>query len=275
MNILHRNSKAKTFNRCGEIGDSWSGLQKWYQSRLGKLFAQQERSLLEDTLSNLFGYHLLQVGRPDSENWLAGSRVSHCEVMDFAGQGELAQAPGFCGLPEHLPIQSDSMDVLVLPHVLEFSQHPHAVLREIERTLIPEGHLVLLVFNPFSLWKFPQWLPGLRNRKPWCGRFLSTTRIRDWLALLGFDVVKVQGYFYRPALQQMSLIQRMAFIERFGGRFWSFLGAANLILARKRVMTLTPLGRSWTRPKAQIVSPPGLVEPFRHRPHLDNPPSPN
>lgn len=235
----------------------------WYQTRLGQTLSQQERELLGNTLADLFGYYLLQIGRLDEQNWLDSSRVSHCEVMDIAELDNAGQKPAFRGLPEHLPVKSDCIDVLILPHVLEYSQHPHTVLREVERILIPEGHVVLLVFNPFSLWRFWQWLPGLRHKIPWCGRFLSTARIKDWLALMGFDVVRIQGYFFRPALQQLPVMQRLSFIERLGVRFWPFFGAANLIVARKRVMTLTPLGRSWTRPRPAIVRPAGLAEPFQ------------
>jgi len=244
-------------------------MQKWYQSRLGREFANKERELVETTLSNLFGYYLLQVGRLDEQNWLSSSRVSRCEVMDFTPADFQSEMPGFRGLPEHLPIKSDSLDVMFLPHVLEFSQHPHAVLREVERILIPEGHVVLLVFNPFSLWKFWQWMPRKRQKVPWCGRFLSTPRIKDWFALLGFDVVSIQGYFFRPALQQRTIMQRLSFFERMGNRFWPIFGAANLIVAKKRVMTFTPLGHSWTRPKASIVTPAGLAEPFqkKNKPH--------
>ncbi|MGD8783201.1 MAG: methyltransferase domain-containing protein [Thioalkalispiraceae bacterium] len=263
MNILGKKLISRPFNRCAELPSAWLDLQAWYQSRLGQQLAEQEQSLVSETLPNLFGYHLLQLGRLHEEDWLSASRVSHCEVMDFVSNQTEPEGHGLLGLPEQLPIQTDCMDVIVLPHVLEFSLQPHNVLREAERVLIPEGHLLILVFNPFSLWTLWRWSLSWRQRVPWCGRFLSTTRIKDWLALLGFDVLNIQGYFFRPPLQQGSLMQRLRIMESAGGRFWPVLGAANLILARKRVVTLTPVGPRWAKSKKSIVSP-GLVEPFQN-----------
>jgi SAM-dependent methyltransferase len=264
MNILGKNKEIRPFNRCGDFITAWTALKNWYQTRLGQSLGEQEQSLVTDTLQNLFGYHLLQVGRINDEDWLSGSRVSHCEVMDFPSVEMGLDTAGLLALPEQLPIQTDCMDVIVLPHILEFSQQPHSVLREVERVLIPEGHVLILVFNPFSLWSLWRWVLGWRRRVPWCGRFLSTTRIKDWLALLGFDVLSIHGYFFRPPLQQRSVMQRLQLMESAGARLWPVLGAANLILARKRVVTLTPVGPSWSKTKTSIVSP-GLVEPFQNK----------
>lgn len=264
MNILRKTRTAGPFNRCGDMSSAWQNLQKWYRSRLGQHLGELEQSLVEETLQNLFGYHLLQVGRLNEEGWLTTSRVSHCEVMDLLPGGDEYGQVGLQGLPEQLPIQTDSMDVIVLPHILEYSQQPHKVLREVERVLIPEGHVLILVFNPFSSWMLWRWGLGWRRRVPWCGRFLSTTRMKDWLALLGFDVINIHGYCYRPPLQQRSIMQRLQFLESAGGRFWPVLGAGNLILARKRVETLTPVGPTWSKPRRGIVTP-GLVEPFQNQ----------
>ena len=265
MKILSRTAKNKRFNHCEDLAFTWPQLQDWYRSDLGEELAQLEADLLANTLPNLFGYHLLQLGRlSDTADWTISSRVSHCAVMDYAPPVAGEDERRLLGLPDQLPIQTDSMDVLVLPHTLEFSQRPHAVLREAERVLIPEGHLVMLVFNPRSIWLLWHWIFGWRKKIPWCARFLSTTRIRDWMELLGFDVISIQGYFYCPPLKSKRLIQRLGFLERFGKRVWPMLGAGNLIVARKRVVTMTPIRPRW-RPRRERVAAAGLVEPFQHK----------
>lgn len=264
MKILSRAQQKKRFNQCDELTDTWPLLQTWYRTELGKELAAQEAATLAETLPNLFGYHLLQLGRLSDENWLQSSRISHCAVMDFQPPLVHEDQRRLFGIPEQLPISSDSMDVLVLPHVLEFSHHPHAILREAERVLIAEGHLVMLVFNPRSIWLVWRWLFGWRRKIPWCARFLSTTRIRDWMELLGFEVVSIQGYFYRPPLQSKSVMQRLGVLERLGRRAWPIIGAGNLIVARKRVVTMTPIRPRW-RPRRQRVPATGLVEPFQHK----------
>jgi SAM-dependent methyltransferase len=262
MNILSRATKEKRFNRCEELLHTWPQLQSWYRTELGQQLAAHEAEILADTLPNLFGYHLLQLGRPCDENWLLSSRVSHCAVMDFQPPLLNKDQRRLFGLPDQLPIQADCMDVMVLPHTLEFSLRPHAILREAERVLIPEGHLVMLVFNPRSFWFLWRWLFGWRRNIPWCGRFLSTTRVRDWMELLGFDIVRVQGYFYRPPFQGKALMQRLGILERLGRRIWPMLGASNLIVARKRVVTVTPIRPRW-RPQRERAVTAGLIEPFQ------------
>ncbi len=269
MKILSHTKQEKPFNQCDELVKAWPTLQAWYRTELGQLLAIREADVLAETLPDLFGYHLLQVGRLCSENWLMSSRISHSAVMDFHLPQEREGQQSLYGLPDQLPIQPDSIDVLVLPHTLEFSQRPHAVLREAERVLIPEGHVVLLIFNPRSIWFLWRWIFGWRRKIPWCARFLSTTRMRDWLELLGFEVVRIQGYFYRPPFKNRGVMQRLRVMERMGQKVWPMLGAGNIIVARKRVVTMTPIRPRW-RPRRQRVPATGLVEPFQHKDQHDH-----
>lgn len=256
----------KRFNHCEELASAWPELQTWYSTALGQQLALQEQELLHATLANLFGYHLVQVGRLDSADWLAASRVSHRVVLDFPGcHGGHSREGYLVGEPQCLPLQSDSIDVVVLPHVLEFSHFPHEVLREVERVLIPEGHLVMLAFNPWSLWGTWRPLAGWQGRTPWCARFLGTTRLKDWLALLGFDVITVQGYFFGPPFQSDAMMRRLGFLERMGERFWPVMGASNLLVARKRVTTLTPIRPRWRTPQRLVASGLEPTQNHRHR----------
>ncbi len=253
----------KRINRCAELDVVWPELQAWYATGIGQQLATYEQDLVQTALANLFGYHLVQIGRLNAEDWLTTSRISQRLVMDFpADNAVMMSLPSLIGQPQQLPLQSDSVDVVVLPHVMEFSQYPHEVLREVERILIPEGHIVLLAFNPWSLWGVRrQLIPWQRQTAPWCARFLSATRLKDWLALLGFDVLTNQGYFYRPPFKSDSLQPRQGLWERAGQRCWPILGASNLLVARKRVTTLTPIRPSW---KPQRIVAAGL-EPSQNR----------
>lgn len=235
------------------------------------MLAGCERRLLHDVLSNLFGFHLLLVGLGQQEDYLANSRISHRMIMALdrdtaplperiparAGKPENGQ---FQGQPEALPLQTDSIDVIVLPHILEFSERPHDVLREVDRILIPEGHVVILGFNPFSLWNLWRWARGRKGRVPWCAHFISATRMKDWLALLGFEVIDTRHYFFRPPLRHKGLLGKLAFLERLGQRGWPILGGAYGMVARKRVIALTPIRPRWET-KRKLISP-GLVEPM-------------
>lgn len=228
----------------------------WHSLDLGQTLLGTETARLSAILSNLFGYHLLQVGRLGDADLLAGSRITHrvvvgAEAGSEAGIGLYARA-------DALPLASDSTDVVVLPHTLEFETDPHQVLRETERVLIPEGHVVILGFNPWSLWGL--WRLFLRRGAypPWCGNFRGLTRIKDWLALLGFDTIEEHGYFFRPPLQNVRVMQKLNFMENLGARWWPGLAGCYVLLARKRVATLTPIKPSWRR--SRLVTA-GAVEP--------------
>ncbi len=250
-------------NRCRP--GAWDEFKQWYSSPLGRALLEVETHQLDGVLADMFGYHLLQVGRPCAADWLRSSRVSHCTVMDAAAPVAAVapqKAGGFCAEPHSLPVASASLDIVVLPHVLEFSGHPHSVLREVERTLISEGKLVLLGFNPWSLWMVHRAALSWRGRAPWCGKFRGINRIRDWLALLGFDIESVQSYFFRPPWQHDRLMTRLNFMERLGARVWPPLGGGYVLVAKKRVLTMTPIRPRW-RPRRRLVAP-GLVEPYQN-----------
>ncbi|GAB4299450.1 MAG: methyltransferase domain-containing protein [Thiohalomonadaceae bacterium] len=247
--------------RCGPGSAARAGLRQWYATSLGHNLAACEQQLLDETLYNLFGYHLLQVGAPQGTDLTTASRIAHRMVLvDMpAALPTATGAEGCAGLPELLPLATDSIDLLLLPHVLAFADEPHQVLREAERVLIPEGHVAVLGFNPWSLWGLCRLALGWRRRAPWCGRFLSPWRVKDWLSLLGFDTVLLRHIYYRPPLRHPGLLQRLQFLERWGGRWWPVFGGAYLLVAKKRVATLTPIRPRW-RPRRALVSA-GLAGP--------------
>ncbi len=187
---------------------------------------------------------------------LTASRISHRMVMEESGQPEAS----FRGQSDQWPIASGSLDVVLLPHTLEYVARPHEVLREAERTLIPEGHLLILGFNPWSQYGLRRLFSGWRNVSPWCGHFYSTLRLRDWLALLGFDTALVRPYFFRPPLQNERIMRRLNALERAGERF-PLPGGGYLLVAKKRVTTLTPIKPRWRRSLVSV----GRTEPTARR----------
>jgi SAM-dependent methyltransferase len=158
-----------------------------------------------------------------------------------------------------LPVQADSVDVLVLPHVLEFARSPHAVLREAERILIPEGHLAILGFNPWSWYGLWRRAAGWRGRLPWRGRFVGMTRLRDWLTLLGFEIERCEKLSFRPPLSRPPLHARLEIMERLGQHFWPVLGNVYFVLARKRVVAIRPVRARWARQRRLPAG--GVIEP--------------
>ena len=251
--------------RCNDTFAGRRQLRRWYRTSLGKRVQQAELELLEQVLPLLFGYHLLSVGDPLGEGMLSASRIGHRMILDDIPpllRGAKENAERLRGRNDQLPLASDSLDVVILPHTMEYADNPHEVLRETERVLIPEGHLVILGFNPLSLFGLRRLFTGWRESSPWSGHYYSALRIRDWLALLGFDTVMVRNYFFRPPFQSQRLMRPLERIERIGERFWSPLGGGYILVAKKRVVTLTPIKPRW---RSRRLLPVGTAEPTARR----------
>jgi SAM-dependent methyltransferase len=240
-------------------GGSRTGLHDWLASRPGSLVLQAEVECINGLLPDLFGYHCLQVGRLGDADLMADSRILNRLLVEIDGLETATRYPLVRARAMALPVESDSVDVVILPHVLEFEDRPHEALREALRVLVAEGHLVVCGFNPWSplgLWRL---LRRGRSEAPWRGQFLAVSRIRDWLALLGFDLRHLSVRFFRPPFGNERLLRRLAVVERVGERLLPFFGGVYVIMARKRVTTLTPIRPRW-KPRHRLVGV-GLAGP--------------
>jgi len=234
-------------------------IDHWFETDLGQRLLDAEEAVLKQILPHLFGYHLVQIGGVREERLLAGSRVMHRCLINCA---EITQPLTTCSQIyadiETLPLASDCIDVVVLPHVLEFEKHPHAILREVERVLVPEGHLIIIGFNLLSLWGIWRCLPTRRRTMPWCGNFLSLLRLRDWLALLGFTLEEQYTLFFLPPVNNNRVLQYTLFLEKLGAYLaWNF-GAIYVVVARKHVAPLTPLRPKWHATSNSVVPVPKI-----------------
>ena len=230
-------------------------LKDWYAHPAGQILCKELENKLEQLLPGLFGYFALQVGTlGDEMNLLASSTIGKKVYMTVdTDQGTVSASP------LALPFPADTLDLIVMPHTLDFSHDPHQVLREVHRVLISEGHLVLIAFNPLSVMGLCKLALSRSKRAPWTGHFYSARRLKDWLALLDFTVLKTEHVGLRPPLQNLRIQQRLEFlnnVDRFGmGRF----GGIQIFIAKKRVLTLTPRPEPW-RPRRRIL-PVNVAEP--------------
>ena len=236
------------------------GINEWFAQMPGTLLLDSEVEIFSRTLPDLFGYHLLQVGRLGDTDMLGASRILNRMVVDIDGTDGPSAYATIRGSAHALPVDSDSVDVVILPHVLEFEETPHEALREAQRVLVPEGHVVIAGFNPWSLMGVWRMMLHRSRAAPWSGHFLGLNRIKDWLALLGFDVTQVESLFFRPPFKNVRLMERLGGVEPIGKRFAGSVGAgAYVLVGKKRVSTLTPIKPGWSA-RRRLVSV-GIVEP--------------
>lgn len=211
-------------------------LNEWFATPQGNYVLTREQAYFDCTVNDIFGYNALQLGLPEHD-FLHNSRIP----LRFSGAAQGADVR-LCGA--ELPFESNSLDLLLMPHVLEFTEHPHLILREVERVLMPEGSLIVSGFNPHSLWGIYRAL-GRRHGYPWCGHFIALSRLKDWLALLGFEVVGGRFAAYAPPFQQRTLLERSAFMEAAGDRWWAVSGGVYFLHAIKRVPGMRLIKPQW------------------------------
>lgn len=222
----------------------------WLASPQGQYLLRWEQAKFDIMVSDIFGYNAVQIGLPD-QPFLRNSRIPyrfHC-----AEQGEAAALTRAYALP----FASASLDLVVLPHVLEFSPQPHQVLREVERVLVPEGSVIIAGFNPFSLWGLRRTVARGDARYPWQGSYLSVLRVKDWMALLGFETQSGSFGCYAPAVTSEKWIARWGFMDKAGDRWWPVCGGAYMIQGVKRVPGMRLLTPNWrtARRTARRLSP--------------------
>lgn len=222
-----------------------STLAQWFDTAKGAYVLEWERQQFDSAVEDVFGYNAVQIGLPEVD-FLRANRIALRVVAGLA--------PG-CGLladPHSLPFASQSVDLLALPHVLEFDADPHQILREAERVLMPEGQIVIAGFNPLSLWGAKRRLGGKRTEYPWCGDFIGLLRLRDWLKLLGFELNGGRFGCYAPPVSQAKWLERFAFMEKAGDRWWPICGGVYVVRAVKRVQGMRLVTPAWKNGGAKV-----------------------
>jgi len=214
-------------------------LSEWMVMPQGEYVQTREQLYFDRTVSDIFGYNALQLGLPEHD-FLQGNRMP----LRFKAGNQAGNAVRL--ICTELPFDSDSLDLVILPHVLEFSENPHQVLREVSRVLRPEGNLIISGFNPRSLWGLHRIL-GRRHGYPWQGNFIALPRLKDWLALLGFEVAGGSFAVYAPPFHTSQWLERFAFMERAGERWWAARGGVYFLHAIKRVHGMRLIKPNWNK----------------------------
>ncbi|MDO9313223.1 MAG: methyltransferase domain-containing protein [Burkholderiaceae bacterium] len=235
-------------------------LGAWFATPPGAYLLEWEQRHLDEAVADVFGFHALQLGLPQLDA-LRGNRMPHRWLaVDTPHRSDglvHAKIPGQRAVAlncdfDALPFDSQSLDLVVLPHALELARDPHLTLREVERVLMPEGRVVIIGFNPTSLWGMRQ-QTGFARRRLGLGRgksmflprereLIAYRRLRDWLRLLSFEVETGRFGCYRPPLRSDQWLSRFGWMEPAGGRWWPVFGAVYALTAVKRVRGMRLVG---------------------------------
>lgn len=220
-------------------------LDRWLKTPLGQALLDAERALLAPALRDLFGFHLLQLSISPSLELTDGSRIGHRFALGprgLNGDSRLAGQADF----HALPLPAESVDLIILHHVLDYSPNPHQVLREAERVLIPHGHLIIIGCNPYSSLGWGGRIAQVFSRAAqWRRQSLAAGRVEDWLTLLDLELVSVERGFFRPPINHEKLLNHLQWLDRWGKKLRLPGGGFYQMVARKDVCAMTPLRPAW------------------------------
>lgn len=239
----------------------------WFQTPAGRYIARWALTTTEALLLDVFGLQAAQIGC-ETLDLMASNRIQHRFRCITGNHGDFLPLAGSTPLAlemnaSALPFDSDSLDLIVLPFMLEAHPDPHQVLREAYRVLRPEGQLLILGLNPLSLWGVRNYLGRLATPDkigfPWPGNYLSVLRLKDWLNLLDFEVARGHFGCYAPPCRSESTYTHMNWLELAGNRWWAFAGACYALTAVKRVPGMTLLTPNWVTAKPKIRAKASLI----------------
>jgi len=241
-------------NRLSE--KSIIALGPWLDTPAGSYVRAWQQARFDMLTADIFGFNAIQIGLPQIQA-LQANRMPNKWLTDthLPAQGADGQPSPIVVVHDfaELPFASQSLDLVVLPHVLEFADEPHQVLREVERVLIPEGQVIVCGFNPASMWGLRQAGGRLTGAHflPSNGEFISLPRLKDWLKLLNMEVNRGHFGCYAPPCMTDKWLNRFSFLEKAGDRWWPYLGAVYVVQAIKRVRGMRLIGPAWRRKAAQ------------------------
>jgi SAM-dependent methyltransferase len=215
---------------------------EWFETCLGQYLLEREQNYFDTAVADVFGYHAMQIGFPQYD-FLRANRMP----LQFCVGAE--ENVAVRATPEFMPIESNSIDLVLMPHMLEFSINPHQILREVQRVLMPEGHVIVSGFNPHSVWGVRGFFGSAKGGYPWRGNFISRPRLRDWLTLLDFEITRDRMCCFAPPFSQEKWLKRFGFMETMGNR-WPLSGGVYFFTAVKRVHGMRVIKPEWKEVRA-------------------------
>ncbi|KFZ37268.1 methyltransferase type 11 [Shewanella mangrovi] len=207
----------------------WQG---WEALPNGPQLLAEVDNALEEWWPRIFGYHLLKLGALSLEMTSSASKINHTFTLFPDHRADVVA--DF----DQLPLKSCSVDAVLMPLLLEFEQDPYRILREVDRVLVSGGYLVICGINPFSSAYTGKLFPQYQNRWPWYGRFFMPARVKDWLGLLGYQLVADERLGFHSFLPDWNYPR---LCRQWQQRLLPGTGSLYLFIARKLDTPLTPI----------------------------------
>lgn len=207
-------------------------IRKWFACTKGQKLLSLEKPLINKALNYYFGRYLVDYGP------LVTEYTGIKDIREFVSLGCIGSDADIFTEEQSWPILTEGADIVVLRHSLDFAYSPHDLLREAARCVRPGGHILIIGFNPYSVWgAFRRCHFGLLRKS----NSISHWRLMDWLKLLGFSIDKDWKGGYCPPINNAWLQAGFVGIEGIGQQYLFYGNGFYVVSARKMMVQLTPL----------------------------------
>jgi len=231
--------------------DRYHKLVHWLKSPFGCVLRKEEQAKLRGIWQTILGDSVVLLGEEIQAELMDDCKLKQHFIVT-PDQVSYTKNNLVTAEFEALPLAPDSIDVILLPHTLEFTDDAYQVLREVDIALRPNGYLIVIGFTPLSFWGLRR-LFSFRKKAPWCGSFRTPGRIKDWLRLLSFEVVQFDRFLHCPPILHQKLFDKLTFMEKFCKRCLPMLGGGYILVAKKKVQGVTPLRIKWKKHITDMV----------------------
>ena len=238
----------KTFRKIQQL-DHWLG------SFPGHSILEAEKKMLPQILTNYYGNQIVLIGTPRQQSIIKSSSIPNRILLSpmFNNTHHRAVQSIESDLHE-LPVASGSVDLVLLPHILEYLDNPRQLFAEACRIVKPEGHLIVCGFNPSSMWGLKKMWAN-KNKIPWSGNFLPTSLIKKWLGFADFKLTKQLTMYHRPPVSYEKLFNKLKLLEWLGNKIHSPFGGIYILIAQAKVIPLTPIKLRWQQKLSDVRLP--------------------
>lgn len=233
---------------------------QWLNKSLGQLVLRTEQELLEVFLSGKYGKHVVLVGVPQQCSLIKTLDLPCHSLLTPLPSHHLVEIKTVESSLYELPMASGSVDVVIVPHTLELVDNPRQLLAEACRIVKPEGYLIICGFNPYSLWGLNKRIMKKRTPLP-AFHSLKLGMLKKWLHLSDFELVKQSSALYSPPVQSEGFLRKLRFLEWLGNKCHLPWGAVYVLMARAKVVPLTPVRLRWKQSIANMRVPSSIPGP--------------
>ncbi len=231
----------------------------WFRTLPGSIIVELALKELDHLLPFIPGEIAVQIGGPCNLRLLQRSKMSqvyYCSDRDMSmGDGTRMR----CSF-DHLPIESNTVNLVLVAYALEFTDNPQQLLKESYRILRPGGQLIVLGFNRWSLWTLARLFQD-KHDYPWSGQFQTIWRVKQWLNQIGYGVISNKSFCFVGPHKKRPSESWLQLSEILGQVLIPKRAAIYLVNAQKKVAGTTPLATIW-RPKKYIRPKPIAVRPI-------------